>query len=450
MSGIAEVLRSLGFRVTGSDLSQTPTTERLKACGATILIGHAAENLALDTSSLVYSSAVSEDNPEVVEAKRRQIPVVSRAAVLAELMRLKFGVAVAGSHGKTTTTSMLGAILVHGGLDPTVIIGGQIRSTNPESESGGRMGRSDYLVAESDESDRSFLLLKPTIAIVTNIDAEHMNAYASLLDLEQSFEAFVNSVPFYGLTVLCIDDPRVRDLYNRYEGRKVSYGLSPDAQLRAESIEHHRMQSTFTLVRGDEAIGRIELPMPGRHLVINSLAAIAVGLEFGVPMPQIIEALANFAGVRRRLEIVGEADSITVINDYAHHPTEIRATLAALRDGFGPEVRVHCAFQPHRYSRTQFCFAQFLDCFNACDTVVITEIYAAGEQPIESVSGRSLCDAINHPNKIFAERFDDVVAEITNVAKPNDIVVFLGAGSIGSLAERFSDSIRGPLIERRR
>ena len=443
MSGIAEVLLNLGFRVSGSDLARSATTARLEQSGAKLSIGHCANNLASDTSLLVYSSAVSQENPEVVEAKTRQIPVVSRAAVLAELMRLKFGVAVAGSHGKTTTTSMLGAIMVHGGLDPTVIIGGQIRSTTPNSESGGRLGRSAYLVAESDESDRSFLLLKPTIAIVTNIDSEHMNAYASLLDLEQSFESFVNAVPFYGLAVLCIDDPRVRDLFGRYPGRKVSYGLSPDAQLRAEGIELHRMQSSYTVVRGDESLGRVDLPMPGRHLVVNSLAAIAVGLEFGIHISTIISALASFTGVRRRSEIVGEVNGITVINDYAHHPTEIRATLQAIREGFGREIKIHVAFQPHRYSRTLECFTRYLDAFTDCDSLLLTEIYSAGEPALESVSGRSLFEAITHPNKIFAESLDNVISNMGEIAQPTDIVVFLGAGSIGTLPERFLSLIRG-------
>ncbi|MFM1848743.1 MAG: UDP-N-acetylmuramate--L-alanine ligase [Pseudomonadota bacterium] len=438
MSGLAEILLNLGFRVSGSDQKVTATVVRLRQLGAEIFEGHAAEHLPSGASLLVYSSAIDRANPEIVEAERRGLPIVRRAEVLAELMRLKYGVGVAGSHGKTTTTSMTAAILERGGLDPTVVIGGQVKSMG----SGGKLGRSDYLVAETDESDRSFLLLRPTIAVVTNIDAEHLNAYTSLAELEESFHQFVRSVPFYGLAVLCIDDPRVRDLAELYKGRKITYGVSPQAQLRAVNIEPHRDGTTFEVVRNGEPICRVHLPMLGRHIVVNSLAAIAVGLEFGIAPETIAAALGEFSGVKRRLEVLGEHGGVTVINDYGHHPTEVKATIQAVRSGWGSELRrLHVVFQPHRYTRTRDCFVTFLDAFGECDNLTITEIYAASEAPIEGITGDTLAGAITHPAARYIKDFDDVLPRLLAEVEPGDVVVCLGAGSIGGFAERFTGEL---------
>lgn len=439
MSGLAEILLRLGYRVSGSDQKLGPQTERLRSLGAQIFAGHAAAHLPESASLLVYSSAIDPANPELIAAGERGLPVVRRAEVLAELMRLKYGVGVAGSHGKTTTTSMTAAILERGGLDPTVVIGGQVKAIG----SGGKLGRGDYLVAETDESDRSFLLLRPTIAVVTNIDAEHLSAYASLTELEESFHQFVRSVPFYGLAVLCIDDPRVRDLAERYRGRKMTYGVSPDAQLRAVDIVPHRAGTAFRVLRNGVDVCCIELPMLGRHIVVNSLAAIAVALEFGVPPTVIAAALGDFSGVKRRLENLGEFDGVTVINDYGHHPTEVKATIQAVRAGWGRELRrLHVVFQPHRYTRTRDCFVMFLDSFGDADNLIISSIYGASEAPIEGVSGEALAAAISHPAVRYVAELETIGDELRRELAPGDVIIFLGAGSIGAYAERFAAELR--------
>lgn len=440
MSGLAEILLNLGFRVSGSDLKYSEICQRLAKLGAVIQAGHAAVNVPPTASLLVYSSAVHADNVEILEARRRGLPIVRRAEVLAELMRLKYGVAVAGSHGKTTTTSMIAAVLERGGLDPTVIIGGQLQALG----SGSRLGKSDFLVAETDESDRSFLLLKPTIAVVTNIDAEHLNAYASLLELEQSFENFVHTVPFYGLAVLCVDDARVRDLARRCSGRCITYGMSADAELRASDVMPKKNLSSFEVLKQGELLSHIDLPLLGRHMVVNSLAAVAVGLEFGLAAQVIAEALHNFSGVKRRLEVIGQQNGITLMSDYGHHPSEIRATLRALREGWGDEIkRLHVIFQPHRYSRTKDCFAEFVTAFHDCDSLLMTEIYAASEEPIEGISGEILCEAVAHADKSFVLELDDVPALIKAKAQSGDLVLCLGAGSIGVLPEMILAELRG-------
>ena len=441
MSGLAEVLITLGFKLSGSDLQHNEPCKRLQRLGATIFDGHRAENLPENASLLVYSSAVSISNPELEEARRRGIPVIRRAEVLAELMRLKYGVGVAGSHGKTTTTSMIAHILEVGGLDPTVIIGGQLKSMEG---SGARLGKSTYLVAETDESDKSFLLLKPTVAVVTNIDAEHLEAYASMAELEESFGKFVEAVPFYGLAVFCIDDPRVRALAVRYSKRKVSYGLSPDAQFRAHSVEFHRKSTTFEVFEREVFIARVELPLLGVHMVSNALAAFAVGLEFGVSRESIVAALGSFGGVKRRIEVLGEARGVTVINDYAHHPTEIRATLRAVRAALGSSTgTLHVIFQPHRFSRTRSCFVEFLNAFGDCDNLILSEIYSAGEAPIDGVNGRALFEAVVHPSKRFAESFDGLLFSFVPELTSGDTVICMGAGTIGSFAERVLKSLAG-------
>lgn len=439
MSGIAEILINLGFKVSGSDLRLGEACERLRGLGAQIFCGHASSNVPESASLVVYSSAVRLDNVELLEAKTRGIPVIRRAEVLAELMRLKYGVAVAGSHGKTTTTSMVAEIMEAGRFDPTVIIGGQVRSRG----TGSRLGRGDFLVAETDESDRSFLLLKPTIAIVTNIDAEHLNAYASLSELEESFERFVSAVPFYGLAILCCDDRRVRDLAARYPGRKILYGLSPDADLSAREIRLEHMRSHFEVWRNDCKLAEVALPLPGRHMAVNALGAIAVGLELGISPDIISAALSQFSGVKRRSEIVGEVGGVCVVSDYGHHPTEIKATLRALREGWaGQPGRLHVVFQPHRFTRVRDCFVDFLDAFHDCDNLVATEIYSASEEPIEGVTGRSLFEALSHSHKEFIPAIEEVTAFLVPKLEAGDMVVCCGAGSIGSLPATLIEELK--------
>ncbi|MCB0336633.1 MAG: UDP-N-acetylmuramate--L-alanine ligase, partial [Bdellovibrionales bacterium] len=418
----------------------------LQEQGAQIMIGHAAENLPAEASLVVYSSAVPSENPEFQEARLRGIPIVRRAEVLAELMRLKYGVAVAGSHGKTSTTSMVGAILEEAGLDPTVVIGGIVKSIG----TGGKLGKSNYLVAESDESDRSFLILKPTVAVVTNIDKEHLQAYKSLEDLEHSFEKFINAVPFYGLAVLCADDPKVSDLAARYTKRMMTYGMSPQADIRADNVVQQRSTTSFDVLVRNEFRFRIDLPLPGRHLMVNSLAAIAVAMEFGVSDAQIVSGLNSFAGVGRRLETIGVVQGVTVVDDYGHHPTEIKASIQALRDGFGSELnRLHVVFQPHRYSRTQDSFVDFIQSFRECDRLITTEIYSAGESPIEGISGQVLSDAINHPEKEFCSTLDECRTAITQGLSQGDVVLCCGAGSIGGFAQTIVADLEKSLTSER-
>jgi UDP-N-acetylmuramate--alanine ligase len=433
MSGLAEILLTSGFQVSGSDLKASDVSRRLEKLGAKVFIGHAATNVPSSASLVVYSSAVTSSNPEIREAKRRKLPIVRRAEVLAELMRLKYGVGVAGSHGKTTTTSMCGVILDAARLDPTVVIGGQVKSLG----TGGRLGRGEYLVAETDESDRSFLLLKPTVAVVTNIDDEHMNAYRSRQDLEDSFRKFVESVPFYGLAILCVDDITVREIAGECKRRVLTYGFSPDADLTAVDIKAGRAGMEFGVVYRGAHLGAFKLPMLGRHLVQNCLAAIGVGLEFGVSIEVIRSALASFGGVKRRLEVIGEA-AVTVMTDYGHHPTEIRATLRAVRECFGSEIeRLVVLFQPHRYTRTRSCWNEYLSCFKDADHVVLTDIYAASEQPLEGITGEALAKALKHQSVQFVPNIDETPERLTPELKPRTLLVCLGAGSVGQMPERF-------------
>lgn len=440
MSGLAEILLASGFHVSGSDIKNSEICARLVQLGASIQIGHAAANIPPSASLVVYSSAVVMSNPEIREAKRRKLPVVRRAEVLAELMRLKFGVGVAGSHGKTTTTSMTATILDAGELDPTVVIGGQVKTLG----TGGRLGQGEYLVAETDESDRSFLLLKPTVAIVTNIDDEHMNAYRSRRDLEESFRRFVDSVPFYGLAILCIDDPVLRQISRQTTRRVLTYGFSADADLMAVDIVPQRTGMEFSVVYRGAHLGRFVLPMFGRHLVQNCLGAIAVGLEFGISVDVIKAALRGFQGVKRRLEIVGSERGVTVMNDYGHHPTEIRATLKAIRECFGSSIRrLNVVFQPHRYTRTQLCWEELKHSFSDADHLVMTEVYAASEEPIVGVSGEALLNETAHASKEFCASLAEVPALVASRAESGDVVLCLGAGPIGALPPEVLSALRG-------
>ena len=436
MSGIAEILLNLGYRVSGSDQKRNETIERLERLGAKIFIGHAAANVE-GVHVLVYSSAVSRDNIEVQTARQSQIPTIPRAEMLAELMRLKYGIAVAGTHGKTTTTSMVGAVLAEGRFDPTIVVGGRVTSLG----SNARLGQGEYLVAEADESDGSFLKLAPTIAVVTTIDAEHLDHYGTLEAVREAFLAFVNKVPFYGAVVLCLDQPNIQMLIPRVEKRIIPYGLESGAELVARRLKLSGMTSRFDVYHRGTRLGECTLQIPGRHNVLNALAAIGVGLDLEIPFPTIQKALAAFAGVQRRFQIRGTAGGVTVVDDYGHHPAEVRATLAAAKAGF--DSRVVTVFQPHRYSRTLHLRQEFLTAFNQADVLVVMDIYAAGEAPIPGVSAADLADGIRahgHRNVIYlgSDRMR-IVDYVCEISRPGDLVLTLGAGDVSQLG---SDILR--------
>lgn len=429
MSGIALLLKNLGFEVTGSDLKESDVTRRLAEAGVRVGIGHAAENCA-DAQVVVYSSAVHSENPELAAARERNVPVIRRAEMLAELMRLKFSVAISGSHGKTTVTSLVGHILERAGLDPTTVIGGRVMA----ADAGARLGQSEFLVAEADESDRSFLMLYPTIAVVTNIEREHLDVYHDLADIKREFVRFVNRAPFYGAVVLCSDSPAVRAIRPRVKRRVVTYGLEGSPDFGAREVQLYGFSSAFTATLGGREVGRFNLPMPGRHNVANALAAIAVGAELGVDFDAMAAALRVFSGVHRRLERVGEKAGVTVFDDYGHHPTEIRATLEALRAAL-PGRRIVVVFQPHRYTRTQLLADEFAGCFDAADQVVITRIYAASEPPIPGVDATLIVRAIETRGKAvpvveYIDDPDEVAEKLAASLKPGDAVITQGAGNI--------------------
>jgi UDP-N-acetylmuramate--alanine ligase len=427
MSGIAEVLLNLGYTVSGSDLKLTPITDRLSGMGAAVYEGHATSNIA-GARALVVSSAVDEQNPEVQEARRLQIPVIPRGELLAELMRLKYGIAIAGSHGKTTTTSLTATILNHAGLDPTVMVGGRVAAMGG---SNARVGHSDFLVVESDESDGSFLKLAPILAIVTNIDREHLDHYASLDDIRAAFIEFVNKVPFYGAAIVCVDDDNVKTILPSIRRRTITYGASAQADLEAGEICCGPFASDFSLRYRQAALGRFHLRIPGRHNVLNATAAAAVALELEVAPAKISEALAGFSGVDRRFQTRGQERGITVIDDYGHHPTEIRATLAAARlCGFR---RIHVLFQPHRYTRTFHLLDEFGGAFHQADTVLILDIYAASERPIEGVNAEALAERIRqfgHRGAAYVGSIERGVDALLQVAEEGDLVLTLGAGNV--------------------
>jgi len=427
MSGIAEVLLNLGYVISGSDLKLSPITERLATLGAAIYEGHAAANVT-GARALVVSSAVDEQNPEVQEARRLQIPVIPRGELLAELMRLKYGVAVAGSHGKTTTTSMTATILNHAGLDPTVVVGGKVGTMGGANA---RVGRSDFLVVESDESDGSFLKLAPILAVVTNIDREHLDHYATLDDIRAAFIEFVNKVPFYGAAIVCLDDDNVQSILPSIRRRTITYGVSAQAALEAGEIACCAFASDFSLRYRQIELGRFHLRVPGHHNVLNATAAAAVALELEVPPDRIREALAAYSGVDRRFQTRGKERGITVIDDYGHHPTEIRATLAAARlCGFR---RIHVLFQPHRYSRTFHLLDDFGRAFHQADTVLVLDIYAASEQPIEGVNAEAVAERVRqfgHRSVEYVGSIDRGVEALLAVAQDGDVVLTLGAGNV--------------------
>jgi UDP-N-acetylmuramate--alanine ligase len=434
MSGIAEVLLNLGYRISGSDLKKTTVTDRLESLGATIFEGHAPQNIA-GADVVVTSSAIKRSNPEVLEASRLHIPVIPRAEMLAELMRLKYGIAVAGMHGKTTTTSMVAAVLAAGGLDPTVVVGGRVDTMG----SNARLGRSQYLVAEADESDRSFLKLSPILAVVTNIDREHMDCYRNMRDVQHAFLDFIDLVPFYGMVVLCNDDPIIRRLIAKVRRRMVSYGTrrGSDFQIRScelRKISHSPWLSAFRITYGGTDLGDFHLRVPGAHNVLNATAAIAVGVGLEVSVFRIRDALENFVGVDRRFQLRGKAGGIAVIDDYGHHPTEIRATLAAARHcGYR---KIHVIFQPHRYTRTRDLMDEFANAFSDADTLTILDIYPASEQPIEGITGEALARRITENSgrcASYAASFEEAVNVASVDARHGDMILTLGAGSISQL-----------------
>jgi len=438
MSGIAEVLLNLGYTVSGSDLRESELTQRLKSRGAQVFIGHGEGNLSGNLSVVVISTAVKFSNPEVLEARRRNIPVIPRAEMLAELMRMKYGVAVAGTHGKTTTTSMIAAALSAAGLDPTMVIGGRVRSLGRNAQ----LGEGEILVAEADESDGTFLLLSPTIAVVTNIDREHMEFYQTMDQLMDSFLAFINKVPFYGLAILCLDNANVRALVPKVKKRFATYGLSPEADFCARDLKFQAMEVQFSVTYRAKPLGRLRLHLPGRHTATNALAAVAVAQELEISFSRVAEALDAFSGIHRRFEIKGEPKGILVIDDYGHHPVEIQVTLQAIRDSWKRPLTV--LFQPHRYSRTKDLFDEFLTCFDAADRLILTEVYAAGEEPIAGVSGEALYQAIKrrgHLEVEFAPDKHEIVSGLLSELKAGDIVLTLGAGDIYKVGEELVEAL---------
>jgi UDP-N-acetylmuramate--alanine ligase len=435
MSGIAEVLLSSNYAVSGSDLKATPVTERLRKLGATIFEGHLAENVR-GAHVVVISSAVRPNNVEVVEAHKLKIPVIPRAEMLAELMRLKYGIAVAGAHGKTTTTSMVASVLGEAGLDPTFVVGGRVNHAG----SNARVGQSEYMVVEADESDRSFLLLAPVLAVITTIDREHLDHYHSLEEIQEVFLQFANRVPFYGTVILCIDEPNVQAILPLVKRPVITYGTSSQADLVISEVRLIGLASEFRLKYHDDDLGIFRLPSPpGIHNVRNAAAAAAVGLSLNVPADLIRAGLAKFSGVGRRFEIKGEFGGVTLIDDYGHHPAEIRATLEAAR-GCGYK-RLLVLFQPHRYSRTQFLWEDFRSSFNQADILVMTEIYAAGEAPIEGVNGEILSEAIStagHKNVVFTSTMQAGMEFLYREARPGDAILTIGAGSVGRVLDQLA------------
>ncbi len=443
MSGIAEVLLNLGYKISGSDLKSSAVTQRLASLGATTFEGHVAENVQ-GADVVVTSSAIATDNPEVAEARKLHIPVIQRAEMLAELMRLKYGVAIAGMHGKTTTTSMVAAVLASGGLDPTVVVGGRVDAMG----SNARLGKSQYLVAEADESDRSFLKLSPILSVVTNIDREHMDCYRNMRDVKQTFLDFMDRVPFYGMIVACNDDPILRKLLPQVQRRVVTYGSrrGSDFFIKPGAIEpqpgQHRPLSHFRVSYRGRDLGDFILHVPGLHNILNATAAVAVGVGLDLTIENIRAALENFRGVDRRFQLRGRAAGISVIDDYGHHPTEIKTTLAAARQcGFR---KIHVIFQPHRYTRTQELMDEFTGAFHDADTLCVLDIYAASEKPIEGITGEALADRIRKvggQDASYVSSFSEVVEKVSARAEDGDMILTLGAGSVSQLGPLILDKI---------
>lgn len=442
MSGIAMVLHNLGFEVSGSDVKDSDTLRRLAEAGLKVVVGHRAEHVE-GAEVVVYSTAVSADNPEIVVARSREIPVIRRAEMLAELMRMKFSIAISGTHGKTTTTSLVAHMLVRSGLDPTTVVGGRVL----DGEAGARLGQSEYLVAEADESDRSFLVLYPSLAVVTNIEPEHLDFYKDIADLKREFTRFVNRVPFYGSVILGIDSPAVRTIRHRVKRRVVTYALECPADFTCRDVQLYGFTSAFTLVYRGSEIGRFSLPMPGRHNVQNALAAIAVGSELGIDFNAMEQALATFSGVHRRLERRGEQRGVVIYDDYGHHPTEVRVTLEALRQAY-PKERLIVVFQPHRYTRTNLLGGEFGTAFDAADEIIVTRLYPASETPIPGVDETIVVEAIRRRGRTgltvhHLSELDQVPAFLASRARTGDVILTQGAGNIAPLADSILEALRG-------
>lgn len=435
MSGIAELLINLGYEVSGSDISDTSITRRIAGLGGKIFLGHDPENCR-EADVVVYSSAVSPDNPEIKSAVENYIPVIPRAEMLAELMRMKYGVAVAGAHGKTTTTSMIASILTAGDLDPTVVIGGRL---DIWGGSNAKLGQGDILVAESDESDGSFMALSPTIAVVTNIDLEHVDHYGDMDNIRTAFVNFINKIPFYGTAVLCLDNEEIQNIIPRLKKRYITYGMTSQADIRAQDILKGESNVDFEILSREESLGRVTVGMPGNHSVLNALAAISVGIEFDLDMSAIKKGLVELGGLERRFQIKGQRDGIKVIDDYGHHPTEIAATLGTAKECW-PENRLVVVFQPHRYSRTKALYDRFVISFNQADILIIAPIYPAGEEPIAGVDSEWLYRGIKehgHKEVMLGGSHEEILDMLLKTARSGDRVMTLGAGNIYRVGEEF-------------
>jgi len=431
MSGIAEVLLNLGYHISGSDLKETEVTRRLRSLGCEISYGHRRENLR-EADVVVISSAIRQKNPEVEAADERLIPIIPRAEMLAELMRMKVGIAIAGTHGKTTTTSLISTVLAAGGLDPTVVIGGRLNSIG----SNARLGQGEFLVAEADESDGSFLKLMPTIAVVTNIDPEHLDFYKGIEEIKESFLSFLEKIPFFGLAVLCLDHPNIQSLLPRLKKRFATYGLTTQADFQAKEIAFEGLSTSFDVVHHRQGIGRLSLRMPGIHNVYNALATLATAFELDIPFRVVQETLREFSGIQRRFQIKGEKKGILIVDDYGHHPVEIMATLKAARTGWGK--RIIAVFQPHRYTRTQALFKDFLTAFYDADVLILTDIYPAGEDRIEGVESKALFEGIReygHKDVSYLADKGQIVEHLLRILSPGDLVITLGAGDIWQVSE---------------
>lgn len=439
MSGIAEVLLNLGHRVSGSDLKETPITQRLKTLGATVYYGHDRNHIQ-DVDVVVYSSAVTSENPEISAAKEKMIPIIPRAEMLAELMRMKYGIAVAGTHGKTTTTSLIANVLAEGGIDPTVIIGGKLNSYG----SSAKLGQGDFLVAEADESDGSFLKLSPTITVVTNIDSDHLDFYRDIESLQKAFVEFNNKVPFYGVNVLCLDDVNIQTILPFLKKRGITYGFNTQADYQAREITFKGLESQFHVLYQGETLGEFVLRIPGMHNIQNALAAVAVARELGLNVETIKRGVKEFRGVERRFHIRDEVDGIIIVDDYGHHPTEIKVTLNALKQVW-EDRRLVVVFQPHRFTRTHLLFKDFLTAFYQADHLVLADIYSAGESPIEGVTAESLFKGVKehgHKSVVFFSTFEHIVAHLLHEVRPHDVVLTLGAGDIWRVGPELIQRLR--------
>lgn len=439
MNGIAEVLINMGFQITGSDLAEGASVKRLRELGAEIVIGHAPENLG-QADVVVKSTAVPLHNAEIKAALAQGVPVIPRAEMLAELMRMKYGLAIAGTHGKTTTTSMLATVLAAAGLDPTIVIGGKLDAIG----SNARMGAGEYLVAEADESDGSFMFLDPTVAVITNVDPEHLEHYGDFDKLKETFVAFANKVPFFGFAVVCLDHPVVQELLPQMRKRVITYGLSRQADVRAEAIVPDGLDNTFQVVWRGVAQGQIRLSMPGQHNVANALAAVATALELEIPFAQIQEALEGFSGVQRRFTVRAQEAGVLIVDDYGHHPVEIETTLAGAREGF-PDKRIIAVLQPHRFTRVRDLFNDFCRAFNRADHVVVCPIYRAGEQPIEGVDHHSLAEGLRshgHRSVHVANDLDQATEHLVGMVEPGDLVITLGAGNVNTVCLALAERLR--------